>query len=217
MGSYTSNLKFYKPESKEFVDVESQINANWRIADSAVKRLLEYELTDSSSPPVAGALDRSRFFKRYSNAAVMYRTSGGSYAQDPSSKVTAWTRAGSLLNAPYVEHPDWPLCWRLIVRSGLVNTSQIEWTGAIWIGGDPIPANTNATGVFTLPAAATPTVSKYFTVNAGNATGGYSIARIGFFSTTEVQFKRYGAAAGTGPDENRIEFSGIKYCLEVPA
>lgn len=221
MGAYTSNLKLYKPDTTEFVDVDTQLNANWNIADSAVRRLLEYEFTDQQNPFIADAIARSRFYKSYSNSVTSYFPSQGFFYQDPGAFVSSWVKVGSQLNSPYVEHPDYPVAWRIIRKAASPTTAQIEWTGAFWIGGGAMSLNTNVTGVLFLPSLTIPTVSKYFTQNAGNTTANYSIARVGFFSgaagTADMQFKRYGAAAGNTTDENRVELTGIKYNVEVAA
>ena len=218
MGSYSTNLKFYKPAATEFVDVETHLNSNWRIADTAVKRLLEYEYTDVQSPDIAGSVDRARFYSSYSNSVMAYIRSFGYFYQDPTAFVSSWVRV-STLGVGFFEHPDFPLYYRIIRKATSPVTAEIEWTGAVWNNGNAQTLNGNETGVITLPAIAIPTVSKYFMVNSGNTSTNYSIARLGFFAgSSDVQYKRYGVDPGSLPsDEARVELTGIKYNIEVAA
>lgn len=218
MGTFTSNVKFYKPDPSEFVDVDAHLNVNWQIADKQVRRLLEYEFSTASTPDVFNAIERSRYFKHYSNSVMAYFPSQGFFYQDPYSYVSTWNKAGSLLASGYTEHPDYPVGWRIIRNVNSPTTAEIEWTGAFWIGGGVITNNTNVTVIANLPSLTVPVVSKYFTMNAGNTTANYSIARVGFFSGSPgtLQYKRYGDA-GNSTDENRIDLNGIKYNVEVAA
>lgn len=217
MGEYTAIARLYKTAADEVVDVEQQLNYNWDIADLNVKRLLEYEYTTTSVPDVVGALSRSRFYKEYSNSFLAYFTSGNFFWQDPVAKVTAWTLAESLLSGGYVSHPDFPLAYRRITTDG--TTEEIEWTGAVWLNGALLPLNTNTEIITagTMPASIRPDVSKYWQVSAGNTSADYSVARLFFGSPGDVEFKRYGSNASTSNDERRIEFTGVKYNVEVAA
>ncbi|MFE1915016.1 hypothetical protein [Streptomyces anandii] len=219
MGSFTTNLKFYKPASTEFVNVETHMNNNWKLADKSVRRLLEYEFVSDNNPDIYQAVERSRYYKQYSNSVMAYFPSQGYFYQDPYAYVAGWNKAGSLITPPYSEHPDFPVAWRIVRDAISPTTAEIEWTGAIWQGGSALPLNTNVAGVLFLPAITIPTTSKYFHQAAGNASSNFSTARVGIFSgtagTADLQFKRYGAASGNTSDENRIELTGIKYCVEV--
>lgn len=222
MGSFTSNLKLYKPAPTEFVDVESQLNSNWETVDKATRRLLEYEFSDESTPDIDNALARSRFYKSYSNSVTSFFPSQGFFYQDPGAFVSTWNKVGPNVVTPYSEHPDYPVAWRVIRKASSPVTTEIEWTGAFWLGGATLPLNTNVTGILFLPSVTIPNVSKYFNVNAGNTSANYSIARVGFFSgtpgTADLQYKRYGpSGSGTSVDENRIELTGLKYNIEVLA
>jgi hypothetical protein len=223
VGSLTTNLKFYKPDPTEFVDVDVQLNANWQIADRAVKRLLEYEYTTTSVPGDLDAIDRARFYKTYSNSFMTWFKSGPFFWQDPTAFVSAWVHANGYLQAGMFEAPDFPLAYRIIQKSG-GTTAEIEWTGAICTQVPDqvtIDVNTNMTVVDNianpLPVGVRPIVSKYFTVSAGNTSSNYSIARLFFNSNGGVEFKRYGANPTNPGVENRIEFTGLKYNVEVAA
>lgn len=221
MGTYTPNLRFYKPDPTEFVDVEAQLNRNWKIADKSVKRLLEYEFSTTQNPDVDGDPSmRSRFYKLYSNSVQTYFSAGPIWWQDPYAHVDTWISAKSYLQLGWLEHPDFPLVYR-IVDSG-IGTKQIEWAGAVitqYPNPVTIDVNTNMTVIdgagVALPSTIRPTVSKYFTVNAGNTSSNYSIARLFFNSNGGVEIKRYGADPTNPGDENRIEFTGVKYNVEV--
>lgn len=217
MGSYSTNLKFYKPAATEFVDVDVQMNANWKIADKAVKRLLEYEFTLASVPDIVGSVDRAKFYQPYSNKVSTYFKSGNFFYQDPTAFVSTWVSAASFLAAGFFEHPDFPIQYRIIRKATSPVTAEIEWNGALWNFGNTMDLNNNVTGVLALPSIAVPTVSKYFTMSSGNTSANYSIGRLGFFSgSSDVQFKRYGVDPAFG-DEARLEFTGVKYNIEVPA
>lgn len=217
MGAYTTNLKFYKPDPTEFVDVDVQVNANWQIADTSVKRLLEYEYTNLATPDVVNSVDRARFYKLYSNSFMTWFKSTSTFYQDPSAFVSPWVKVGSLLSAGFFEHPDYPLAYRVIRKAVSPTTAEIEWTGALWNNGNPMDLNVNVTGVLTLPTITRPTVTKYFQMWSGNTSSNYSVARVGFFTgTNDLQYKRYGENPASG-DEARLELTGIKYNVEVAA
>lgn len=220
MGLYTPNLNFYKPDSTEFVDVETHLNRNWDIADAAVKRLLEWEYSIAQTPDISDSVDRAHFYKAYSNSTFMYFASSQLWYQDPTATVYPWVSAKNILQAGWIEHPDFPFGYRIVKKSG-GTTTQIEWTGAI-VTAYPaitIDVNTNMAviDIGGVPTSARPTVSKYFNHNAGNTGTNYSFARVFFSSNGSVEIKRYGTDPGNPGDENRIEFGGIKYNLEVAA
>lgn len=219
MGSLTTNLKFYKPAASEFVDVEVQLNRNWDIADTAVRRLLEYEYTTAAVPNVTGSVDRARFYKPYSNSFMVYFKSGNYFYQEPNAFVSTWTSAKSLLQPGWIEHPDYPLRYRIVKKSVGALQTEIEWTGAVvtQYPAVTIDVNTNMTviDVDKVPVGIRPITAKYFNVNAGNTASNYSFARLFFGSNGSVEMKRYGANPASPGDENRIEFSNVKYNLEV--
>lgn len=221
MGDYTTKLGLYKPDATEFVDVETHLNRNWDIADSAVKRLLEWEYSIAQTPDISDSVDRAHFYKTYSNSTFMYFASSQLWYQDPTATVYPWVSAKSLLQPGWVEHPDFPLAYRIVKKSG-GTTTQIEWTGAIvTVYPDPITIDVNTNmaviDIDGVPTSARPVVSKYFNQNAGNTAANYSFARLFFSSNGSVEIKRYGANPTNPGDENRIEFTGVKYNLEVAA
>lgn len=217
MGTYTTNLRLYKPDADEFVDPDIHLNNNLNTIDTALKRLMEYEYTNLDVPDITDSVDRARFYKSYSNSVTAYFRSGNFFYQDPTAFVSTWTRITSF--APgFFEHPDYPVAWRIVRKASAPTTAEIEWTGAMWAEGNPMDLNNNVSGAFALPGLATPTVSKYFTMWSGNTSSNYSIVRMGFFSGSpgDFQYKRYGQDPAFG-DEARIEFTGIKYNVEVAA
>lgn len=219
MGTYTTNVKFYKPDPTEFVDVELQLNSNWDISDAAVRRLFEYEYSNAAVPTTSDFpnITRQRFYKSYSNSLVNYFKASGVWIQDLHAFVSPWVNAASLFtNGTEESKSDDPVFYRIIKKSG-GTTTEIEWTGSFWAGGGNMDLNTNIVNVMTLPAAVIPTVSKYFDCNAGNCSVDYSFARVVFLSSGTVEYKRYGSNTQTSDGEKRIDLTGVKYNLEVAA
>jgi hypothetical protein len=219
MGTLTTNLKFYKPASTEFVDVETQINRNWDITDSAVRRLLEYEFSSASVPDVVDSVDRARFYKSYSNSLVTWFKTGNFFSQDLTANVNNWVSAKSLLQSGWFEHPDMPIYYRIVKKSG-GTTTEIEWAGAIVNQlPDPVTIDPNITmtlmDVGAMPTTIRPVVGKYFTIWGGNTTTNYSIARVLFGTDGSLSMRRYGSNPANPGTENRIELTGIKYNVEV--
>ena len=214
MGTYTGTLKFYKPDPTEFVDVETQLNRNWDITDKAFKRLLEYEYTTLQTPDIVDSVDRARFYKSYSNSAMAYFRPSNIFYQDPGAYVASWSSMSQYLTNSYVPHPDFGLHVRT-VESSFTSTKEIEWTGAVWLGGSNLPVNTTVSFASGIPSVYRPVTAKYFMVYGGNTASDFSVARIAIFTDGVMQFTRYGAAAGATSDDNKIEFTGIKFTWEV--
>lgn len=217
MGSYTPVLKYYKSAPDEVVDVEQQLNYNWDITDLQAKRLLEYEYVSGQNPNVVGALNRSRFYKEYSNSIQSYFGPPSNFFwQDPKAFVTPWTAAGSLISGGYSDDPDYPVAYRLIKYSGSA-TAEVEWTGAFWLDNAAMDLNLNIAiaAAGDLPAAIRPTVTKYFDMWGGNTATDFSVGRILIGNDGRLEFKRYGVNPGTNTGENRLEFTGIIYNVEV--
>lgn len=219
MGDYTEQLKFYKPDPDEFVDVEVQLNRNWDIADKAVKRLLEYEYTTAQVPDIVDSWNRPKFFKAYSNSVMTYFRSGNFFWQGPSTPVNSFTSARTWLSPGWSEHSESPLFVRSNQRTSGATKMEIEWVGAIWMGGSIIPANTNTV---VMPDGAIPTTfrpvrNQYFTLYGGNTAANYSIFRLFIGDTGRMEVKRYGTDDFTSTDERRLELTGIKYDLNVTA
>lgn len=221
MGSLTTNLKFYKPDPTEFIDVDVQLNGNWKIADTSVKRLMEYEYTTAQNPDISTSVDRARFYKTYSNSFVSWFKNPNFFYQDPTAFVSTWVTLKPYLDGAlqFADNPDFPLAYRMIRKASSPVTSEVELTGSIWKGGDPLELNINVTFANAIPAEMRPTVSKYFTVSAGNTSANFSAARIFVGSDGTLQYKRYGVDPSNPAlsGENRVELTGIKYNVEVAA
>lgn len=219
MGDYTPTFKFYKPDGDEFIDPEIQLNRNWDIADTLVKRALEYEYTSLKTPPTQGTLPRSRFYKAYSGSVVAWmREFGGYFWQDSLAYVSTFTSGKSWIGAGWFDHPDFPLAAR-IIRTTVGGKTEIEWNGCIWQNGAVIPSNTNLIPIPTgnIPLQYRPAVPKYFEVSAGNTSTQYSIARVYLSTDGRMEIKRYGDDPPGNSAENRIELTGIKYDVAVGA
>lgn len=217
MGSYTTNLKFYKPAPTEFVDPEIQLNRNWDIADEAVRRCLEYEYTPLAVPDVSDTVvPRARFYKPYSNSVPTYFTSSSTWYQDPAAKVHTWNPAAHFLTEDWFPHPDLPLAYR-VVKTSSSSTTEIEWIGSFYMLGGTLDLNINNTvmSAGAIDEVARPATNKYFNMWGGNTATDYSIARVLIGTDGSMQMKRYGANPAGGSGENRIELTGIKYCVEV--
>jgi hypothetical protein len=216
LGTLTTNLKLYKPDPTEFVDPEVQLNRNWDIADAAVRRLLEYEYTNDAMPDIVDSVDRARFYKPYSNSFMAYFRNPNFFYQDPNAFVSTWVPSAAWLSSGWSEQPELPLVHRIVKRTG-TSVTEIEWMGAVWKGGAFIDNNVNMTLVEpgTLPTIIRPATNKYFNMFAGNTGTDYGMVRILIHTDGRIEAKRYGVNPGAGSAENRLEFTGIKYSLEV--
>lgn len=220
MGSYTTTMRYYKADGEEVVDVEQQLNYNWDICDLQMKRLLEYEYVVAQNPDVVGALSRSKFYKEYSNSIQTYfKSTPDFFWQDPVAFNSAWTpNMLQWFQEGYNFSPTgFDVSARLIKKSG-GTTSEVEWSGAIWELGGPMELNTNVTVIAAgnMPSQFVPTVTKYFDTWSGNTSADFSVARVLIGNDGRMEFKRYGVnpSAGTS-QENRVEFTGIIYNVEV--
>ena len=210
-------MKLYKPDPAEFVDVDVQLNANWTIADPAVKRLLEYEFTNLPVPDVVGSVDRARFYKIYSNSFMTWFESLGIFYQDPKAFVAPWIHGDDSIGGGYmVMYPDFPVAYRTVKNVSGTTTAEVEWAGAFWLDTSPIDLDINYTiaAPGDVPAAIRPAVTKYFNVWCGNTATNYTFARILIGNDGRIEFKRYGVDPPVG-EERRVEFTGIKYNIEV--
>lgn len=219
MGTYTTNLKFYKPASTEFIDVDAQLNRNWAIADKSVKRLVEYEFSSLQNPDTSNdPSKRSRFYKQYSNSFMTFFSDGPLWWQDPSAFVATWVPGLSWFNEGYNFSPTGFNVVARLQKKTSGTTAEVEWSGGFYELGGTMELNTNVVAVNagSIPSQFCPVVNKYFDVWAGNTSSDFSIARVLIGSDGRLEFKRYGAnpSAGTS-DENRVELTGIKYNVEV--
>lgn len=214
MGDLTANLDLYKPATTEFVDVNTQLNRNWEILDTAAKRLMEYEYVTDPVPNVTGSVDRPKFYKSYSNSVMTYFQEGRFFWQSPSSPVNSWTSGKSWLTGGYKEYPNLPVFVRENKVISGATKREIEWAGAIQLNdGDIIPTGTTIIVMpdGSIPAAFRPTRSQYFTTWAGNTSTNYSIARVFVSFLGRIEIRRYGSNPTAGSVESRIELTGIKY------
>lgn len=216
MGTYTENLKLYKPDSTEFVDVDIQLNRNWDIADKAVKRLLEYEYTTAQTPDIIEEQNRPKFFKAYSNSIQTYFRTSNFFFQGPSTYVNGFFAAKSWLSDGWDEHSEWPIFVRSIQRSSDVTKREIEWHGAIWMDGDVIPIGTTIIVMpdGSIPSPFRPVRSQYFTLYGGNTGSDYSIYRLFISWEGRMEVRRYGATPSSD-FERRLELTGVKYDADV--
>lgn len=218
MGTYTTNVGFYKPLAAEFVDVELQLNNNWDIADSAVRRLLEYEYSNLSVPSTENIINRSKFYKIYSNSTVMYFKSSNLWWQDPAAFVAAFQPGVSWFMEGYNFSPvSFDVAARLVKKSG-GTTAEVEWAGALWELGGPMELNTNTLviPIGGIPSTLCPAVNKYFNVYCGNTSSDFSMARVLIGTDGRLEFKRYGVDPSAGiSNENRVELTNIVYNVEV--
>lgn len=212
MGEYTENLKLYKPDPTEFIDVDVQLNRNWDIVDKDIKQLLEWEYSTETSPNITDSKSRSKFFKSYSNSLQMYFKSGNFFWQGPSNPVMPWVSGSSWLNTGWSEHSDSKLFVRRNERKSPATKVEIEWVGAIWTGGTLIPANTNFTLMTagSIPETYRPGKSCYFTMWAGNTSSNYSFYRLFIGSNGSMLARRIGSDPSSS-EENRLELVGVKY------
>lgn len=217
MGSYTSTFKFYKPDPEEIVDVELNLNYNWRIADSICRGLLEYKNSPTQIPDVSDAFLGFRWYKSYSNAIWYWRDVGGvsQYFQDTYSRVGPWVSAAGIMASGWESHPDNPAQYRIVDTGS--GTTEVEWSGAIWLAGAAPTLNLNYNPVMNLPGLIIPVVTKYFQQNAGNSTTGYNVARVGFFSAGQCELKIWGSGNWQNTAERKVDLAGIRYALEVPS
>lgn len=222
MGTYSTNFKFYKPASSEFVDVEAQLNRNWDIADRDVRRLLEWEYSNLQYPSIENIKNRSKFFKIYSNSLVSYFTVSG-WWQDPKVYVSPWIEVAKLgwISNDWIQHPQLPVAYRVIKKVGGA-ISEVEWTGAFQsVTGGPMDIDGGMSSqslilAGTIPAGVCPATTTYWTVNAGNTSVNYSFARITITNAGEIQYYRYGPLPSAGVStENRVELTGISYSVEA--
>src|SRR5881227_976567 len=104
MGTYTPNCGFYKPDANEFVNVDSQLNNNWIIADEVVRRCVEWEYTNLQFPDISKSrTPRAKFYRPYSNSLVTYFKQNNTWWQDPTANVSPWTHLSGAMSEGYFE------------------------------------------------------------------------------------------------------------------
>lgn len=215
MGSYTPNQNFYKPDSDEFVDVDTQINYNLRRADERVRAMIEWQYTEAAI--ISGTEPRDvgyKFYKASTNSLYVAPYSDLDLQQSSNLNSTlSWTTSGLSSQGGYrsVDFATQQLSYRVEGFDG-----QCTWRGAIQLNdtADQIPVNTNIV-VFTMPAAGStsPTPlsrAKYFYVHMGIAPGDFSCARVLFKTNGEIEINRMGIGQ-TDPAQRYISFNDISY------
>lgn len=210
MGTYTTTQEFYKPDGTEFVDVESQINYNFRRSDERVRALVEWQYTDV--PTISGVLPRAvgyKWFKNSTNSLWVAPDPDLALAQHSLNGDTdAWSTAsitGLLAGYQSEDLENQRLSYRREPTDGLVS-----WRGSMKLNNfDQIPLNTNI-DVMTLAADIRPVRAKYFTVHMGIQSTNYSICRLLFMTDGTVQINRMGVNQ-TVSTERYISFNDIEY------
>lgn len=215
MGDYTAKFRLYKTDPSELVDVEGQLNYNWKVLDEHVKRLMEYRYTNVTSVnnDFTDKIPMHRFYKTWSNS-LLFEGNDGTLDQDSLARVRGWTSAKSLMGAGWGNKHDNGLYYRLSARPGS-GTARVEWTGSIeYNNGALIPAYTSLTNVLTLPEGVRPKMSRYFQRSAGNTDTDYSVARIIFNRNGNVDLIRYGSNPSSS-GHNKIDFGSIVYDVNL--
>lgn len=214
MGTYTTTFKMYKPWSSEIVDVDQHLNYNWNILDKELKRLMEYRYTNVTSVG-SGFTDRGpmqRWYKTWSNS-IVFQDFDNNLTQDPAANVGSWVSASSLLKNGWGIKSANGLYYRLTSYGGIDH--EVEWTGAIDKDGAVIPTG-SLTEVLDLPLEITPKRSRYYLRSAGNTATGFSIARITVNRFGTIDVVRWGQPGETS-GQNKIDFGGIRYQVELPS
>jgi len=223
MGTFTPIFKLFKPDPTDTVDVESQVNNNYDIADVEFRSLMEYiyftgsSVTDAAIPK---KLDY-KWYKSYNNGVAFWRKYPDNHialSQDVKSFVTGWNDVTPYFAAAFTGvgqrfHVDWPYA-RIVTRSA--GLSDVTLSGKMTrVNGAEIALNTIIT-MFTLPAAYWPLVDKVFTCLAGGSTN-YSISRVTVSTAGVVSLYRMGDASTFAASERYIDLDGISYSTEVAA
>lgn len=213
MGTYTSTQGFYKPDPDEFVDVEAQINYNWRRADSRVKQLVEWQYIPGTYLNVGDAYASReagmKFYKASSNMVTFATNSTGTLAQDSNSKVYSWSSSGVSFYGGYQSEnsDEQKFTYRIDTTDGMIHLR-----GGVKLnsGADQIPRNTNIT-IINLPFNARPSRNKYFYVHMGIVSSNFSCCRVLVMATTgDIEINRMGADQ-TDPTQRVVSFNDISY------
>lgn len=223
MGVYTPNFKLYKPDRIENVNVNTQVNPNLDIIDTNAMGLFDYLSTgyanaDLDPVVMATANAGTKFYKPYSNS--IFATDGVRSFQDAAATIDPWNDASAMIKTttgPWAAYPGQGPYWRAVSTSGS-GTTEVEWTGRIWLGGAPINPATSYFPVINLAFATspvTPATSKYFNAWGGNATSDCSTIRVMFGSNGGVEVYKMGRGPLVNIQENYVDLGGLRYNLEV--
>lgn len=215
MGEYTPTQRYYLIDGDELVNVEQDLNYNWRRADERIKPLIEIQATDEPTISAANIPKDVGFkwFKTYTNSWYFYNGSN-TVTTDVNSVVADWSATGIAFQPGYgsvnLEESRIAYC----IQDGFVHLR-----GRLCRNGtaNEIPAGT-VTNFMTLPAEAYPARSKYFTVYGGNAASGdFQCARIfvpqAGSADLNLEFMKYGGSASSA-QERYLSLNGVFYGLD---
>lgn len=211
MGEYTPQQKFYLIDPSEFVNVENDINYNYRWTDKIIKPLISYQVTDVQSITDAN-LDRGngyKWYKTYNNTVWNWNTNA--IHQDGNAYVPPWSNIGVSIVSGYEVVPEY------FPEYSVDYTGWVEWRGRIRpTGTTQLPKNANI-NFLTIPASVQPIRSKYFFVSGGDSTSNFQGGRLFVPSPTEndprMEFCLYGGN-GTSNDSRYIDLSCLRYPLD---
>lgn len=194
MGEYTDKQKFYLIEGSELVNADQDLNYNLARADTRVKPLVEYQITDESSitnsnlPKDVGF----KWYKTYTNAIWVQHKDGLVY-QDTNTWVDTWSLNGIVF---YNNYGSMNLEADRIAYSAF--NGFVHLRGKLCLNGtaSDLPANVNIK-FMEIPSEYLPPVARYFTVYGGNASGSdFQCARIFIpaqsASDHRLEFCKYG-------------------------
>lgn len=213
MGDYTPTQKFYLINGEELVNVEQDINYNWRRADERIKPLIEVQKTDlasitnSSVPKSTGY----KWFKTYNNSFYYYYN--GEPVRDTNSAVASWVVSGISFEPGYGSSNLEESRIAYSIQNGFVNLrGRLVLNG----GANELPLNTTV-NFMTLPAEARPARDKYFTIYGGNTTTSFQAARLFVPSASSgdprLEFCKYGGATSSSSVERYLSLNDVFYGL----
>lgn len=217
MGSYTPNRKYYLIDPSQFVNVEQDINFNFKKYDEEAPYLLTYRATDSSYITGDHYLGAGyKFFKRKTNSVWVSRVDGGPIYQDVNATVQSWSTTGFTFETGYgsMDQNENRISYHVDSY-----TKQVTWRGRLVLNGgsSSLPLNVS-TKFMSVDPSILPSVAKYFTVYGGNVSNDYLIARIYVPASNStdlrVEFCCYGATPQPA-GERFINLSTVSYPLEA--
>lgn len=214
MGDYTPTQKFYLIDGEELVNVEQDLNYNWRRADTKIRALVDFQNTDvptlatSDLPKDEGY----KWFKTYTNS--IYHYTDGSIITSANSAVTDWAISGISFEPGYgsANLEDSRIAYA--VQDGFVH---LRGRLVLNSGSSELPANVT-TNFMTLPNSVMPLRNKYFTVYGGNSTGtDFQCARIYVpektLSDQRIEFCKYGGNASSS-SERYLSLNDVYWGLD---
>lgn len=217
MAGSTPHLGFNTLEDTDLVEVEPDINYNFRRADSWIKPLIEYQMTDEES--ITGSdLPREigfKYYKWYSNSLWSARSSGATTVyQDPNTTVSTWSTSFGSFVSGYSSQDELENKVAVNVFNGWVT-----WRGRVVLnGGSSVLPSHVVSNFITLNSDLIPTRARYFTVGAGDAAAAADPQVFRVFippassSDKRMEFIKYGGAAATVADRY-VCLNTIRYPL----